>query len=362
MDEQLRAIDRLPKPQRFCIPRRRTTRFRWLLALVGLMVVFVIGSIGMYLALLTPVDAQSQQHIRIVVAKGDSAATIARTLKKSGLIRSAEAFGLYTQLSGTKSKLQAGGYLLKKSQSVSDIVAHLVAGKSDEMSVTILPGLTLAELADPEVKGSLADQGFTPAEIRAAYARSYQSPLLSDRPRGADLEGYLFPETYRVSADASLETVFDMALGEFYRQLQQNNIQAGLAAQNLTLYQGVTLASIVQKEVSREADQRQVAQVFLKRLRDKMVLGSDVTFLYIAKKEGRTPSVNDPSPYNTRRQGGLPPGPIANFHLSALLAVVNPAPGDYVYFVAGDDGVTYFARTEAEHNANVATHCKTLCQ
>ena len=121
------------------------------------------------------------------------------------------------------------------------------------------------------------------------------------------------------------------------------------------------MASIVQKEVSDPSDQRQVAQVFLKRLKEGTVLGSDVTFLYIAKKEGRSPSVNDPSPYNTRKNGGLPPGPIANFHLSALQAVANPASGDFLYFVAGDDGKTYFSRTEAEHDANVAAHCKKLC-
>ena len=84
--------------------------------------------------------------------------------------------------------------------------------------------------------------------------------------------------------------------------------------------------------------------------------------MYIAEKEGREPSVNDDSLYNTRKHGGLPPGPISNFNMSALEAVANPAPGDFLYFVAGDDGTTHFGRTEAEHNDNVAKYCTVLCQ
>ena len=222
--------------------------------------------------------------------------------------------------------------------------------------------MTIEELADPQVQGSLAQQGFSEQEIRYAMTKNYTSGLFKDRPAGASLEGYLYPETYIITADDSLDHVFSMTFAEFYKGITDNDIENQLKAQGLTLYQGVVLASIVQKEVSDPSDQRQVAQVFLKRLKEGMNLGSDVTFFYAAKKDGRTPSVSDPSPYNTRIHAGLPPGPISNFHLSALQAVANPATGDFLYFVAGDDGKTYFARTEAEHDANIANHCTKLCQ
>ena len=315
-----------------------------------------------YFTSLSPVDSQANTAIRVVIESGQSASDIAETLYSHKLIRSKEAFQLYTQMSGYNDKLQTGGYLLKQSQSVQDIVQHLIGSKTDELRVTILPGLTLEDLADPAVEGSLAQRGFTSDEIKVAYAASYNSPLFKDKPAGTSLEGYLYPETYNIAANDPLDRVLTMTFDEFYRVITTNDLEAQLATQGLNLYQGITLASIVQKEVSDPNDQRQVAQVFLKRLKEGMVLGSDVTFMYIAKKEGRTPSVNDPSPYNTRKSGGLPPGPISNFNLSALKAVANPASGDYLYFVAGDDGKTYYSRTEAEHNANVTLHCTKLCQ
>jgi len=127
------------------------------------------------------------------------------------------------------------------------------------------------------------------------------------------------------------------------------------------LYQGITLASIIQREVSGTKDQSQVAQVFYSRLAQGTPLGSDVTYQYAAKKLGVTPSPSLDSPYNTRKYAGLPPGPIATPGLSALQAVATPAPGDYLYFLSGDDNVTYFARTDAEHEANIQNHCHKKC-
>ncbi len=359
MDEDITSIDSQPVHS-LKIKHGRSKIIIALTVLGALLAIFAVGVVGFYSSLL-PVDGQAQENIRIVIKQGQTASEIAELLHKNGLIRNKPAFELYTEMTGKNSQLRSGGYILKKSLSVQEIVEHLASGKTDELRVTLLPGLTLEELADPAVAGSLAQQGFKEQEIKSALSKRYTSQLFKDRPAGTSLEGYLYPETYIVSADDTLDHVFSLTFDEFYKQITDNKIEEQLKAQGLTLYQGIILASIVQKEVSDPSDQRQVAQVFLKRLKEGTVLGSDVTFLYIAKKEGRSPSVNDPSPYNTRKNGGLPPGPIANFHLSALQAVANPASGDFLYFVAGDDGKTYFSRTEAEHDANVAAHCKKLC-
>ncbi len=341
-----------------------TVRGRWrryVLLAATILTVIGFGAVMYVIEALQPIDSQASSSVRFIVKPGQSAREIAAALHTAGLIRDPFVFQLFTSVSGSKSSLQAGGYILKKSYSVAQIVEHISSGKTDEVSVTILPGLTLEELADPEVKGSLRQQGFTADEIRAALATAYQSPVLTGRNPGDSLEGYIYPETYKLMASDTLDRVFNMSFSEFYNNIKTAQIEEKLRQQGLTLRQGIIMASIVQKEVSDPADQRQVAQVFLKRLKEGMVLGSDVTFLYIAKKEGRTPSVSDSSPYNTRKHGGLPPGPIANFNFSALEAVANPAPGDYLYFVAGDDGTTHFARTEAEHDANVAKYCTKLC-
>lgn len=339
-------------------------RQRWpkvvalIMALAG---VIIAGGAFYIMQLLSPVDTASNQQHRFIITEGQSAATIGRALEDAKLIRSAAVFQLYTKLTGNNSRLQAGGYILKQSQSVSQIVEHISSGKTDEVNVTLLPGLTLKELADPNVKGSLAQQGFSSQEIVEAFRTNVDSPVLAGK-NGSSLEGYLYPETYKIMANNSLDTVVQMSVNELNTQIKKRGLQDKLKQQGLSLRDGIILASIVQKEVNHFDDQRQVAQVFLKRLKENTVLGSDVTFIYAAKLEDRTPDVDDDSPYNTRKHAGLPPGPIANFAIQALEAVANPASGDYLYFVAGDDGKTYFAKTEAEHLDNVAKYCKTLCQ
>ena len=325
-------------------------------------IILLLGSLIYILSAMGPVDSSDTKNVRFVITPGETATEIAQSLHDSELIKDPFVFQIYTQLSGKKSQLQAGGYVLKKSYSLEEIIDHISSGKTDEVSITILPGLTLEQLADTEVKGSLAQQGFTKAEIKKAYSATYSSMLLEGKPAEETLEGYIYPETYRILASDSLEKVFQMSFNESYKQIEQQGVKAKLQQQGLSLRDGITLASIVQKEVSDPSEQKQVAQVFLKRLKEGVVLGSDVTFMYIAEREGREPSVSDPSPYNTRKNGGLPPGPIANFNFSALVAVAEPAPGDFLYFVAGDDGTTHFAKTEAEHESNVAKYCTVLCQ
>lgn len=340
----------------------------WKKIAIGIILLIVIGVScigGYYYALSPKTGGEASKRQRVTIETGETSTTIAAQLEKSGIIRSALAMRLYVEMSGNKNKLQAGGYLLSTSQSVPEIVDHLVEGKTDEFNVRILPGFTLDELADEKVKGSLVQQGFSEQEIRAAYAANYSHPLLTNKPATADLEGYIFPETYKMNSDGTLESLFTRSFDELYNRMKKDGTLEAFQAQGLNIHQGITLASMVQKEVSNPIDQAQVAQVFLKRLSSGQVLGSDVTFFYAAKKMGVKGTPELDSPYNTRKYGGLPPGPIANMNYSAIQAVAHPAPGDYLFFVAGDGtdaGKTFFARTEEEHNANVAAHCHVLCQ
>ena len=344
--------------------RRMSARKRMWLIIAGLAMLLIGVFVVWYVWALMPRDPSNTQQMRFIVNAGDGSATIASELESHELIKSALAFQIYAELSGAKSKLQAGGFALSPSQSVQEIASHMVKGNTDEINIIILPGLTLTQQLDPEVKNSLAWQGFSQEEIRFALDAAYDHPLFAGKPSGTTLEGYIFPETYRINASDPLTVLFKKSFDEVYARLQKDGMIEKFAAQGLNLYQAFTLASIVQKEVSNPADQRQVAQVFLKRLKEGILLGSDVTFIYAANEAGVTPSVNLDSPYNTRKYPGLPPGPIANMNYSALQAVAEPAPGDFLFFVAGDgadEGKTFFARTEQEHQANVAAHCHTLC-
>ncbi len=152
------------------------------------------------------------------------------------------------------------------------------------------------------------------------------------------------------------------------RIIKENDLEAKFSVQGLSLDQGITLASIVQKE-AHGADQPTVAQVFLSRIKYGIPLGSDVTVSYaldVVDPERKIYIDNQSalmidSCYNTRRYAGLPCGPISSPSLSALLAVANPSDTSYLYFLTGDDGTMYYSYTEAEHNQNIRDHCQVLC-
>lgn len=334
--------------------------WRMVAGCVAGLVVLLLAAGSWYVWALTPKSADATRQ-PFTVHSGDSVSTIANGLQEQGLVHSALAFQFYVNFAGVATQLQAGHYRLAPNQSVTDIVTTLTHPQEEGYSVIILPGMTLKELADPTVENSLADQGFSEEEIEAAFTADYTSPLLRDKPTEASLEGYIFPETYNMRTNDTLEMLFERTFDELYERLEADGLVEKLAARGFNLHQALTLASIVQKEVSDPAVQPQVAQVFERRLSIGMQLGSDVTFIYAAEQDGAEPSVEYESPYNTRKYDGLPPGPIANMNYSALEAVATPAEGDYLYFVAGDDGRTHFSRTEAEHLELVRTYCTKLC-
>jgi UPF0755 protein len=138
-------------------------------------------------------------------------------------------------------------------------------------------------------------------------------------------------------------------------------LQSAFASEGLSTYQGIVLASIVQQEVNGVSDQAQAAQVFLSRLKMGMTLGSDQTAFYGSILAGQTSSVNFDSPYNTLIHTGLPPTPISNVNAQSLNAAAHPANTDWLYFVTGDNGTTYFEQTAAEHQADINQYCHVMC-
>lgn len=337
------------------LPRPHNRRWRYVLVVLGLVLVSVAAVFGWGIWQLQPRDGDGRQR-QVTIASGSTPVEIAQTLEREGIIRNAFVFRLYVWAQGRVGELKAGTYVFSPAQDVPDIVAYLVEGKVDALRITLIPGQTLREIED-----SLVKYGFERTEVSAALYAAYDHPVLAGKPPTAGLEGYIFPDTYEIQGDGTVEDLVRKALDNFQQKLAESQLVAALQARNLTLYQAVTLASIIQEEVPTPAEQKQVAQVFLKRLAEDMPLGADPTFKYAAGLLGVPPSVNLDSPYNTRIKKGLPPGPIANFNLSALEAVAYPAPGDFLYFVAGDDGVTRFARTFEEHERNIERYCTAEC-
>ncbi len=305
---------------------------------------------------LSPVDASHTDKIPVVITSGSGPATIAKELQEQGLIRSTVAFSIYTRLTNTQNFLQAGTYRLSPSESTPDIVGHLTNGKVDTIDITFIPGSTLA--AHRQV---LLKAGYSTEEIDTAFANRPDRPLFEGAPASADLEGYIYPETYRVSTSASVTDILAVTFGQFEKVIAENDLKEGFAAQGLSLFEGITLASIIQREAVG-GDEAQIAQVFHTRLAIGMMLGSDPTYQYIADKTGVPRDLNLDSPYNTRRFTGLTPGPIASPGLDSLRATANPAEGDFLYFLSGDDNITYFSRTFEQHSSNIREHCQVKCQ
>ena len=345
------------KPQ-----KRRFGRKRWLVVVIlGLLIVTIVGAIGIYAWYqqnLQAVQPDSDEMVKLTIEPGSDPEDIAKTLKDSQLIRNETAFNWYVRAKGKSGLLQAGAYRLGKGEDVPSIVKHLTSGNTDTFSITFLPGATLAEH-----RKVLIDAGFSEKDVDVALAKSYDfSVLFTGKPADSDLEGYIYGETYNFGADSTPEDILAYVFEHFQQIVEDEKLISLYQKQGFTLYQGITLASIIQREVATADDGAQVSQVFQLRLKNGMELGSDVTYQYIADKTGQQRSVDLDSPYNTRRYTGLPPGPIASPGLASLKAVGSPNEGDYLYFLSGDDDRTYFGRTNEEHEQNIRDHCQKKCQ
>lgn len=340
---------------------------RWLpKTLVGLMIavvvlfVLIVGAVytarKYYFNNLRAVST-SQKTVTVTIAKGSSLAEVADLLYAKKLIRNTWAFKQYVRNRALQDNILAGTYAIKPSQTVEEIVTIITKGIVRSDLITIKPGQRL-----DQIQQTFVNAGFSPEAVAKAFepAQYANHPALVDKPANASLEGYLYPESFQKTADTTPEQLVTASLDEMQKRLTPD-LRAAFARQKLTVNNAIILASIVEKEVSKESDKPIVAQVFLKRLDMGMVLGSDVTAFYGAIMAGQEPSVLFESPYNTHTYGGLPPGPISNVSVESLQAVANPSKTDWLYFVAGDDGITYFSRTLAEHEALTAQHCKKLC-
>lgn len=327
------------------------------------------GLVFWYFDSLTPVVKNCEDNrcpdVEFVIHEGATVDAIVDDLNRAELIKSQFFFKVNIKLSYGGKALKSGRYILNKGMSANQIVEEIINGSngSNVFTFTILPGETIFD-----VKKKLMNVGYSSSDIDTALSKNYDNPILNDK-KGDTLEGYLFGETYEFFNDDPVEKVIETFLKGMEAVVEDHGLVEKFAAKGLTLYEGITLASIIQKEAKTE-DQPTVAQVFFKRLAEGIPLGSDVTVTYALDKQNPDrnrddiavgDAINVDSPYNTRKNPGLPAGPISNPGLSALLAVANPSDTAYYYFLTGDDGKMYYSYTEDEHNQNARLYCQVLC-
>ncbi len=309
-----------------------------LAALIGLA---ALASLTWYQLQLRQVNGKDKSAVSFDLPRGEKSTATAKRLESAKLIRSDKAFLIYISLKGIRTQLQAGSYSLSPSRSAPEVAAILSQGKISTNLLVIPEGKT--------VDGVAALAKARGVDISSALSDRYGYAFLTDAP---SLEGFLFPDSYQITKTTTPHVLINEMLTNFNDKVPAR-FEAPFKLRGLSLEQGVTLASIVEREANNSADRQMVAQVFLKRLSIGMALESDVTVDYASKLTGQPFSVDLDSPYNTYKNTGLPPGPICNPGLSSLEAVTSPAKTDYLYFVTGADGKTRFATTFGQQQANI---------
>ena len=359
--------------KKFGRPKKRKVVKTFVITFVVLILLLIIavgGAFLWYKQALQAVDPNCDdqcEEIDFVVAENSGGGKIAEDLEKAGLVRSSLAFRIYLKLEAENRNLKPGEYKFKKNMTVAQIIRFLNDGVvAKTFRITFLPGGTLAAARE-----RLQNQGYKDEDITKAFNATYDHELLKSKPADATLEGYIYGETYEFYEDATVEDILKRTFDEMLKVVKDNKLEEKYKAQGLTLHEGITLASIVQREApsSSYEDQQKVAQVFLLRLKRGIVLGSDAVIAYRADQINPDRSKTDmsylnsiPCPWNSRKCTGVPPTPISNPGKNALLSVADPATTDYLYFLTGDDGKMYYAHTEAEHRTNARNYCKELCK
>ncbi|HDS15949.1 MAG TPA: endolytic transglycosylase MltG [Proteobacteria bacterium] len=331
-----------------CCMRRR--RFFIAIAMIsGIIAIGGLGSLHLYFFAHAPGPGPEQI---ILIEAGSSLQKIAADLHEQQLISSRSSFILLNRVLGSATRLQAGEYRLDAAATPLAIIDSMKNGRILLRQVTIPEGFTLTQIGT-----RLQDADLCRSDD---FTNLTQAPDLLARwdIAGENAEGYLFPSTYKYSRQTSCRQLVEMMLAagqERWRTL----INGPMApeAQALTRGQLITMASIIQKEAGNKAEMPLIASVFYNRLRRGMRLESDPTTIYALKEnfDGnlKRRDLRHPSPYNTYRHHGLPPGPICNPGEDALQAALRPDRSDYLYFVATKNGGHQFSRTFREHNQAV---------
>lgn len=317
----------------------------------------------------TPAEPANRTVHDFTVRPGDSAASVGERLQAAGLIKNALAFRLLADGKGVAGALSAGNFELSPSMKPSEILDVLASGKVKAGPMMTIPEGWRAE----EIAERVAAKGLGSADQFMSFVKTgtVDLPVVSSRPSGATLEGYLFPDSYGIDAKTSAESVGRRMVQQFDSRFTQEMRQK-TESRSMTVHQVVILGSIIEREAVMPSERPTMAGVFYNRLRLGMNLDTDPTVQYAVatvnpasqekygwwKTDLTQQDLETDSPYNTYKYPGLPPGPICNPGLASLAAALDPESNDFLYFVAKPDGSHAFARTLAEHNDNVARYRK----
>jgi UPF0755 protein len=335
---------------------------------IGLVMIVVVVGVGLGIYFFFEVGASPSSNADLVpftISPGENFNDVTQKLHKNNLIRNTVVFHIRAKMLEADQKLQVGDFFLRRNMNMDKILETVTNARLVERRVTIIEGLRLEQIAQILTKEGWEGKKFIELVRKGNFP---QFSFLKDKPQGASVEGFLFPETYTFTAGMSEEDIINTMLKQFGEQY--NTRLREKANQGIGIYKIVTMAALIEKETAKADERAIVSSVFYNRLWGDMRFDTDPTVLWardteLYKKDNtynkwwKTPitkeDLNFDSPYNTYKFKGFPPGPICNPGLASLVAATEPATTDYLFFVATGDreGSHAFAKTLEEHNENV---------
>ena len=291
---------------------------------------------------------EEEKQINVKIREGLSTAEIAERLAEKNIIDSSLRFRLLARFYGYDDKFRPGAYIFSANMSDEEVFQKLLTGEKKFVRFTVPEGFGVKEIAERLYNLDLADkdeflkaaENFEPYD----YMRKRKNVFFA-------AEGFLFPDTYNVESDIDINEILELMAANFDDRLTPT-MRTQAEKMGLSVYDLITLASLVEREVRYPEDRPIVAQVLLKRLKLNMPLQTDATLQYLMDTPKEDVSIEDTqidSPFNTYQHTGLPPGPIANPGMASITAVLHPAETDYLYFVADRQGHNHYAHTYEEH-------------
>ncbi|MGE7944615.1 endolytic transglycosylase MltG [Lysinibacillus xylanilyticus] len=348
---------------------------RKIVAIVAISIVLLLGVIGLFgynyvKSALKPVDPDATKTIAVEVPIGSGLSSISTLLEKEGIIKDARVFKYYAKFKN-ESQFQAGKYDLTQAMTFDEIIESLKTGKvyrEPVFTMTIPEGLTLEQIGNiVEKKTPYTQKEFMDLvtsdefvqKMKAKYPELVTDAVLADNIR-YDLEGYLFPATYSYFEEKpSLESIVDEMVGAMDKLVK--SYSDVLAEKKISVHQLLTFASLLEEEATAQTDRETIASVFYNRIDQGMPLQTDPTVLYALGSHKDRVMYKDlevDNVYNTYKNKGLPPGPIAGAGKSSIEATLNPSKTDYLYFLADKQGVNHFSKTYDEHLQKVEKYLR----
>jgi UPF0755 protein len=304
----------------------------------------------------------SQGGESLTIEPGLGVNEISIKLNEAGVVCDKLAFETYLWLFDKEGAIKAGEYFFSNPLNLKELTKVLVKGQKsgEEVAIKLIEGWDIEEMAEYLEKGNIIEKKFFLASAKDSKKFEKDFPFLSTIPKGVDLEGFLFPDTYRIYNDSEAEDIIGRMLKNFDKKLTQE-MSGEIKRQGKDLYEIITMASVIQKEVRSTKDMKVVSGIFWDRIKYGQPLESCATIGYILGEDKARYSYDDTridSPYNTYINKGLPLGPISNPGIQAIEAAIYPEFTDYVYFLSKPNGETVFSVTYEEHMNNSNKYLK----